>query len=41
MLKRVGEFSYDTGRWDFLVHAKYRPLSAHVRTFQEWLLAAV
>ena len=40
-LKRVGAFAYDTGRWDFLVHAKHRPLSAHARTFQEWLLAAV
>ncbi|WP_322022865.1 LysR substrate-binding domain-containing protein [Burkholderia sp. BCC1977] len=41
MLKRVGEFAYDTGRRDFLVHAKYRPLSAHARTFRDWLLAAV
>ncbi|MCA8091064.1 hypothetical protein LGM65_09170 [Burkholderia anthina] len=25
-LKRIGDFSYDTGRRDCLVHAKYRPL---------------
>ncbi|WP_175778818.1 LysR substrate-binding domain-containing protein [Burkholderia anthina] len=40
-LKRIGDFSYDTGHWDFLVHAKYRPLSAHACTFRDWLLAAV
>lgn len=39
-LKRVGDFSYDTGRWDFLVHTKYRPLAAHASTFRDWLLAS-
>ncbi|WP_175760792.1 hypothetical protein [Burkholderia anthina] len=40
-LKRIGDFSYDTGRRDCLVHAKYRLLGAHARTFRDWLPAAV
>ncbi|WP_198399485.1 LysR substrate-binding domain-containing protein, partial [Caballeronia calidae] len=40
-LKRMGDFAYETGRSDFLVHAKFRPISASASIFRDWLLASV
>jgi len=40
-LKRVGEFVYETGRFDHLVHAKYCPLTESARIFHDWLLSTV
>lgn len=40
-LKRVGEFQYETGRADYLVYAKHRPLSQHAAVFRDWLLTTV
>lgn len=40
-LKKLGDFSYETGRSDYLVHAKYRPLSAPACTFRDWLMSTI
>jgi len=40
-LKKVGEFAYETGRSDHLVHAKYRPLTAPACTFRDWLILTI
>jgi LysR family transcriptional regulator, glycine cleavage system transcriptional activator len=40
-LQRVGDFTYGTGRCDFLVHAKHRPLPEQAATFKSWLLQSL
>ena len=36
-LRRVGEFVYDAGKQDFLVHGTKEPLKPAARTFKHWL----
>ena len=36
-LRRVGEFVYDSGKYDFLVHGIKEPLKPAAQTFKEWL----
>ena len=38
-LKRLGNFQYETGRADHLVHARYRPLSRQAAALRDWLLS--
>uniref|UniRef100_UPI003F49233D LysR substrate-binding domain-containing protein n=1 Tax=Cupriavidus necator TaxID=106590 RepID=UPI003F49233D len=38
VLRRVGEFQYETGRFDYLVSTKNRPLSKPAQTFRDWLV---
>lgn len=39
-LRRLGSFEFHTGRADFLVHAKFRPLSPQAEIFKSWLIAS-
>lgn len=39
-LKRVGTFQYETGRSDYLVSAKHRPLTEDAATLRDWLVAS-
>ncbi|ATG75809.1 LysR family transcriptional regulator [Zobellella denitrificans] len=38
LLRRVGPFCYNTGRADYLVHNRHKPLSAAAGRFRHWLL---
>lgn len=40
-LKRVGDFVYDVGKMDYLVHHAREPLKPAAQTFQHWLLESV
>ncbi len=37
-LYRLGNFVCETGRWDYLVNSKYRPLSEAARIFRDWIV---
>lgn len=37
-LKAVGGFACRTGRFDYLVHARHRPLTPAAKLFRDWLL---
>jgi LysR family glycine cleavage system transcriptional activator len=37
-LRQLGGFAYETGRWDYLVHAKHRPLTEPAQIFHDWLM---
>ena len=39
VLTKVGDFVYETGRFDHLVHARYRPLTAPACIFRDWLIS--
>lgn len=41
MIRRLGPFSYKTGRSDYLVHAAYRPMSPAAQAFKTYLLGTV
>lgn len=40
-LSKLGEFAYETGHSDFLVHARHRPLAAVARIVKDWLMSSV
>ena len=40
-LKRVGTFSFDSGKQDYLVHKAHSPLKHSGLVFREWLLASL
>ncbi|TDV33824.1 LysR family transcriptional regulator [Paraburkholderia caballeronis] len=40
-LIQVGNFAYETGRSDYLVRAKYRPLTRPAVIFRDWLIAEI
>ena len=40
-LKKLGDFVYETGRSDYLVHAKYRPLTVPACVFRDWLTSTL
>ncbi|MDN7676436.1 LysR substrate-binding domain-containing protein [Burkholderia oklahomensis] len=37
VLRKLGDFQYDTGRFDYLVSTKNRPLSKSAKTLRDWL----
>ena len=41
LLKRAGEMKLVSGKHDYLIHAKNKPLSAAAQLFKAWLLAKV
>ncbi|MBR8168040.1 LysR family transcriptional regulator [Burkholderia cenocepacia] len=40
-LKKLGEFEYVTGRGDYLVSTKHRPLSEPASRFRDWIVSSV
>lgn len=40
-LKRVGSFSYESGRQDYLAHRAHSPLKRAAQVFRTWLLASL